>query len=51
MRKEEAEIPVYSFVTHSRAEQWEKIKPCEIILFEGILALHDPVMYFEGLSF
>jgi len=42
VQKKDAEIPVYSFVTHSRAEQWEKIKPCDIILFEGILALHDP---------
>jgi len=40
--KEAAEIPVYNFSTHSREKEWEKVNPSDIILFEGILALHDP---------
>jgi len=43
LNKEDAEIPIYNFSKHAREKEWEKVKPSDIILFEGILALHDPV--------
>ncbi len=44
-QKEDAEIPIYNFTTHSRESQWEKVQPSDVILFEGILALHDQVTF------
>eukprot|EP01065_Artemidia_motanka_P053622 TRINITY_DN9992_c0_g1_i1.p2 TRINITY_DN9992_c0_g1~~TRINITY_DN9992_c0_g1_i1.p2 ORF type:complete len:293 (+),score=91.68 TRINITY_DN9992_c0_g1_i1:109-987(+) len=35
-----ADIPTYSFETHSRQEQTERVSG-EVIFFEGILSLHD----------
>ena len=41
--KEDKEIekPIYDFVTHSRKEETEIVKPNKIILVEGIMALVD----------
>jgi uridine kinase len=41
-RGNETEIPVYDFATHSRSDAVGKVKPCEVIMFEGILVLHVP---------
>jgi uridine kinase len=38
----ETEIPEYDFATHSRSDTVFKVKPCEVIMFEGILVLHVP---------
>jgi uridine kinase len=46
LNNEEAEIPIYNFATHSREKHWVKLKPCSLILFEGILSLHDVVRTF-----
>lgn len=35
-------IPEYDFATHSRSDTVYKVKPCEVIMFEGILVLHIP---------
>lgn len=34
------EIPVYDFVSHSRSKKTIKIKPCDVIILDGLLALH-----------
>eukprot|EP01064_Diplonema_japonicum_P024849 TRINITY_DN3560_c2_g1_i1.p1 TRINITY_DN3560_c2_g1~~TRINITY_DN3560_c2_g1_i1.p1 ORF type:complete len:237 (+),score=37.12 TRINITY_DN3560_c2_g1_i1:54-764(+) len=36
------EIPTYCFVRHARTEEIEVIENVDIIVFEGILILHDP---------
>ncbi len=33
--------PVYDFSTSTRTEEYEKIGPCKVVLFEGIFALYD----------
>jgi uridine kinase len=35
------EIPVYDYCSSSRLNKVEKVKPTDIIIFEGILSLHD----------
>ena len=35
------ERPVYSFAEHTREKRIEIIRPVDLIIFEGILALHD----------
>ena len=37
-----AEIPKYCFVTHSRLEETEVIENVDVVIFEGILSLHEP---------
>jgi uridine kinase len=34
------EAPVYDFATHSRSKEVQKIAPAEVVIIEGILALH-----------
>ena len=41
-RGNETLIPEYDFNTHSRSDTVEKVKPAEVIMFEGILVLHVP---------
>ena len=41
MKRKEAEVPIYSFVTHTRQVATETKYPADIILVEGILALYD----------
>ena len=36
------EMPLYDFATHSRSSKTEKINPKQLIIVEGILALHYP---------
>lgn len=36
------EIPQYDFVTHSRTDELVVFYPGDIVMFEGILALHNP---------
>eukprot|EP01061_Rhynchopus_euleeides_P000304 TRINITY_DN101_c0_g3_i1.p2 TRINITY_DN101_c0_g3~~TRINITY_DN101_c0_g3_i1.p2 ORF type:complete len:227 (+),score=114.23 TRINITY_DN101_c0_g3_i1:66-746(+) len=39
------QVPRYSFETHNRLENvFDEIKDVEVVLFEGILALHDPAV-------
>ena len=33
--------PVYDFNSSSRTEEYESVGPCQVVLFEGILALYD----------
>jgi uridine kinase len=35
------ECPVYDFSTSTRTNEFEKIGPCKIVLFEGIFSLYD----------
>eukprot|EP00292_Cryptomonas_paramecium_P008741 CAMPEP_0113673278 /NCGR_PEP_ID=MMETSP0038_2-20120614/6765_1 /TAXON_ID=2898 /ORGANISM="Cryptomonas paramecium" /LENGTH=283 /DNA_ID=CAMNT_0000589711 /DNA_START=214 /DNA_END=1061 /DNA_ORIENTATION=- /assembly_acc=CAM_ASM_000170 len=45
LRGEEVNIPVYNFTTHLRqTDRTIRIRPKPIILVEGILILHDPVL-------
>lgn len=41
--RQETCVPIYDFKTHSRLQETQKVIPGDMILFEGILALHDPV--------
>jgi uridine kinase len=34
--------PCYSFVSHTRTGKFQVIRPAELIIVEGIFALHDP---------
>lgn len=38
----EIEQPIYSYLTCKRAEETIKIKPCEVVIVEGILVLYNP---------
>ncbi len=33
--------PIYDFSTSSRTEEYEKVGPCKVVLFEGIFSLYD----------
>lgn len=35
------ECPVYDFASSTRTNEFEKIGPCKIVLFEGIFSLYD----------
>ena len=35
-------MPVYDFTNHCRADTVQRVRPAEVILFEGILVLHIP---------
>ena len=37
---EAVEVPTYDFATHSRAHETMRIEPTEVVIVEGILALH-----------
>jgi uridine kinase len=39
---ESADIPIYDFVTHTRKSECRTVKPCKVIVVEGILILADP---------
>jgi uridine kinase len=41
---EAVEVPQYDFPTHSRSKQTQRILPSEVVLVEGILALHYPAL-------
>lgn len=45
LTRQKTQIPIYSFKTHSREEETIEVLPGDMILFEGILALHDPVNF------
>jgi uridine kinase len=38
---EAVEIPIYDFVTHTRKPECHQVKPCKVIVVEGILLLAD----------
>jgi uridine kinase len=38
---EMVEIPIYDFVTHTRKPEVHRVKPCKVIVVEGILILAD----------
>ena len=44
MKGTAVEVPIYDFATHLRSEETKKIKPHHVIVVEGILALHYPVL-------
>ncbi|MGE3608934.1 MAG: uridine kinase [Bacteriovoracaceae bacterium] len=33
--------PIYDFASSSRTEEYEKVGPCRVVLFEGIFSLYD----------
>ncbi len=35
------QCPIYDFSTSGRTEEYEKVGPCKVVLFEGIFALYD----------
>lgn len=37
----EINSPVYDFATSTRTEEFEKLGPCKVVLFEGIFSLYD----------
>lgn len=39
---ETTDIPIYDFVTHTRKPECRAVKPCKVIVVEGILILADP---------
>ena len=39
---EAVEVPTYDFATHSRAQETMRIEPTDVVIVEGILALHYP---------
>jgi uridine kinase len=39
-----ANIPIYDFVTHTRKPESQQIKPCRVIVVEGILILADAAL-------
>ena len=39
----EIDMPIYSFKISKREEFCEKVKPANLIIFEGILSLYDKV--------
>ena len=41
LKRKVTEVPIYSFVTHTRQQETETKHPADIILVEGILALYD----------
>ena len=41
---ESIEQPIYDYITSSRQEKTIHVDPREIIIVEGIMALHDPVL-------
>ncbi len=38
------EVPIYDFVTHSRKLETERVNPLPIILVDGILIFHPPIL-------
>jgi len=42
LTRQKAYVPIYNFKTHQREEEKIEVMPGDMILFEGILALHDP---------
>lgn len=44
MKGQPVNVPVYDFTTHSRKDQIRSIQPHHVIVVEGILALHYPVL-------
>ncbi|PKL36936.1 uridine kinase [Candidatus Peregrinibacteria bacterium HGW-Peregrinibacteria-1] len=40
--KQEIEIPVYNYTTHTRTKETQKLAPRKIIILEGILLFADP---------
>jgi len=36
------EVPIYNFVTHSREDKTVSMYGANVLIFEGILAFHDP---------
>ncbi len=41
---QEVEGPVYDFSQHNRSDKTVHIKPCKVIIVEGILVLHEPLL-------
>ena len=39
-----ANIPIYDFVTHTRKPESQQVKPCRVIVVEGILILADAAL-------
>jgi uridine kinase len=41
---ESIEQPIYDYITSSRQQETVHVDPREIIIVEGIMALHDPIL-------
>jgi uridine kinase len=39
--KKEVNVPIYDFTENKRSGKYTTVKPCNLIIFEGILALYD----------
>ena len=46
LTRQKTYVPIYNFKTHQRETEKIEVMPGDMILFEGILALHDPVIPF-----
>jgi uridine kinase len=44
LRGESVETPVYLFEEHTRAPHTEPLRPADVVVVEGILALHHPAV-------
>ncbi|WEK83239.1 MAG: uridine kinase [Mycoplasma sp.] len=42
LKRKTVQIPNYDYVTGKRLKQTKTIKPADVIIFEGILAIHNP---------
>ncbi|MES1922872.1 Uridine-cytidine kinase 2, partial [Bonamia ostreae] len=38
---EKTDIPIYDFVNYCRSKETRQVGPCQVLIFEGILALYD----------
>lgn len=47
----EIQVPVYNFTTSKRENYFQAVKPNNLIIFEGILALYDKVYIYVYISF
>lgn len=44
LRGEKVERPVYDFAAHTRSPETVTVTPCAVIILEGILVLHEPLL-------
>ncbi|ATZ16310.1 uridine kinase [Entomoplasma freundtii] len=38
--RESIDVPVYDFKTHSRSKETKKVEPADVVILDGLLALH-----------
>lgn len=42
MNNEETVKPIYDFTVHNRSDKTEVVKPCDVVIIEGLFALYNP---------